>query len=135
MGLTLEIVGLNDPLKDFNGEPFKSITRNLLTGEIIREEEISLGDALSNLLGTMTTGQAQASSQQPGQPALLTGKEVILVYSVGQRIAEAMEADGKYSAGEAALSILRRSAKENRFGYYVKLLAQVYLALGMEGGD
>ena len=126
MGLTLEITGLKEPIKDFTGAAL--ILQDQRTGlPLPDDQQLKLGDVFLNLLGQMQAG----GQAQQGQPPPLTGKEAVFAYGIGQRIAEAMEGDGTYTAGEAALGILRRVVDENRIGYILKVIGPVARALGM----
>ena len=128
---TLEIVGLNEMLRGFGGKPLAPLRRVVVDakgepvrgegGEVVerelpRDQQLTLGNILLNLVARM---------EPEGQP-----KDIILQRRVGDRLYEAMETDGAYTAGTAALAILRKAARQNQPGYPVLVIAQAWEAIG-----
>ncbi len=127
----LEITGLNEMLRGYGGKPLEPLRRavlddkgqpvrdedgDVLEKELPRDQQLTLGNILLNLVARM---------EPEGTP-----KEIVLQRRVGDRLYEAMENGAAYTAGTAALAVLRKAARQNKPGYPVLIIAQAWEALG-----
>ena len=111
---TITITGMNEKIKDPRG---KEVTILDAEGkEAPADTQMTLGNVLLMLVTRMKV---------PEKP-----RQIILAQRVLERIAEASDGEGEYTAGSAALGILREAAKQNGPGYLIPVMAQVWLAIG-----
>jgi hypothetical protein len=147
----LRIAGLNKRIMDFGGKRPTVLYKPLpplrdASGELVRDElgrplvdteaelverpeseQLLLGNVLLLLLKAATWETAE------GKP---NPRDEWLSRKVGDAVAEAMEGEGIYDAGEPALRILREAAKQNGAKYSGSLiLGAVWEAILLPGGE
>jgi len=111
----LKLAGLNEPIRGFGGRPLPPL-KDAQGEPLPADEQLTLGNVLLNLVATMDPeGKA---------------KDIIVQRRVGDAIYAAMADGGTYDAGSIAVGLLRKAATQNKPGYRVLILGQVWEAIG-----